>query len=113
MAFNIIAYRALRKLINGRVVLACAIFDDMSYREGAGAVDIIKRYALNSMREMPMDTLLGGGVQWMKEELVEAIMQDQDMNVEKFTCSRSSTPGRWPTLPSACPRRIDWQSTSG
>jgi len=83
-ALGEVTYRALRKLINGREVLACAIFDELSYREGAGAVDSIKRYALDSMREMPMDTLLAGGVQWMKEESVEAIMQDQDMDVDEF-----------------------------
>lgn len=83
-ALGEVTYRALRKLINRRAVLACAIFDELSYREGAGAVDSIKRYALDSMREMPMDTLLGGGVQWMKEESLEAIMQDQDMDVDEF-----------------------------
>jgi len=83
-ALGEVTYRALRKLINKRVVLSCAIFDELSYREGAGAVDSIKRYALDSMREMPMDTLLAGGVQWMKEESVEAIMQDQDMDVDEF-----------------------------
>ena len=36
------------------------------------------------MREMPMDTLLGGGVQWMKESAMEAIMQDQDLDVDEF-----------------------------
>ena len=83
-ALGEVTYRALRKLINKRAVLACAIFDELSYREGVGAVDSIKRYALDSMREMPMDTLLGGGVQWMKEESVEAVMQDQDMDVDEF-----------------------------
>lgn len=85
-ALGEVTYRALRKLINRHAVLACAIFDELSYRDGAGAhaVDSIKRYALDSMREMPMDTLLGGGVQWMKEESVEAIMQDQDMDVDEF-----------------------------
>jgi len=83
-ALGEVTYRALRKLINRRAVLACAIFDELSYREGAGPVDSIKRYALDSMREMPMDTLLGGGVQWMKEESLEAIMQDQDMDVDEF-----------------------------
>lgn len=85
-ALGEVTYRALRKLINKRAVLACAIFDELSYREGKKepAVDSIKRYALDTMREMPMDTLLGGGVQWMKEESVEAIMQDQDMDVDEF-----------------------------
>jgi len=83
-ALGEVTYRALRKLINRRAVLACAIFDELSYREGAGAVDSIKRYALDSMREMPCDTLLGGGVQWMKEESVEAIMMDQDMDVDEL-----------------------------
>ena len=79
-----VTYRAIRKLINRRVVLACAIFDELSYRKGHGAVDSIKRYALDLMRDMPMDTLLSGGVQWMKEESVESIMQDQDMDVDEF-----------------------------
>ncbi|KAL7542316.1 hypothetical protein ACHAWF_007150 [Thalassiosira exigua] len=83
-ALGEVTYRALRKLINRRPVLACAIFDELSIQEGAGAVDGIKRYALDCMREMPMDTLLGGGVQWMKEDSVEAIMQDQDMDVDEF-----------------------------
>ncbi|KAL9191492.1 hypothetical protein ACHAXT_001198 [Thalassiosira profunda] len=83
-ALGEVTYRALRKLINRRAVLACAIFDELSYRDGDGTVDSIKRYALDSMREMPMDTLLGGGVQWMKEAGVEAIMQDQDMDVDEF-----------------------------
>ena len=82
-ALGEVTYRALRKLINRRTVLACAIFDELP--EGAAeAVDSIKRYALDSMREMPMDTLLGGGVQWMKEGSLEAIMQDQDMDVDEF-----------------------------
>lgn len=73
-------YRAARKLINKRSVLACAIFDELSYREGSGnKVDSIKRYALDTMRDMPMDTLLAGGVQWMKDAAVEAIIKDQDM----------------------------------
>jgi hypothetical protein len=79
-----VTYRALRKLINRRVVLACAIFDELSYREGHGAVDSIKRYALELMRDFPMDTLLSGGVQWMKEESVEAIMRDQYIDVDEF-----------------------------
>ncbi|KAL3759420.1 hypothetical protein ACHAWU_000719 [Discostella pseudostelligera] len=83
-ALGEVTYRALRKLINRRAVLACAIFDELSYRKGNGAIDSIKRYALDTMRDMPMDTLLSGGVQWMKEESVEAIMQDQDMDVDEF-----------------------------
>ncbi|KAL3817013.1 hypothetical protein ACHAXA_002925 [Cyclostephanos tholiformis] len=75
---------ALRKLINQRVVLACAIFDELSYRRGLGTVDSIKRYALDSIRYMPMDSLLGGGVQWMKEESVEVIICDTDMDVDEF-----------------------------
>ncbi|KAL7427480.1 hypothetical protein ACHAXH_000628 [Discostella pseudostelligera] len=83
-ALGEVTYRALRKLINRRAVLACAIFDELSYREGKGAVDNIKRYALDTMRDMPMDTVLSGGVQWMKEESVEAIIRDQDMDVDEF-----------------------------
>jgi hypothetical protein len=83
-ALGEVTYRALRKLINRRAVLACAIFDELSYREGMGAVDNIKRYALDTMRDMPMDTVLSGGVQWMKEESVEAIIRDQDMDVDEF-----------------------------
>eukprot|EP00574_Skeletonema_japonicum_P011512 CAMPEP_0201716954 /NCGR_PEP_ID=MMETSP0593-20130828/2818_1 /ASSEMBLY_ACC=CAM_ASM_000672 /TAXON_ID=267983 /ORGANISM="Skeletonema japonicum, Strain CCMP2506" /LENGTH=684 /DNA_ID=CAMNT_0048206895 /DNA_START=169 /DNA_END=2223 /DNA_ORIENTATION=- len=85
-----VTYRAARKLINKRPVLACAIFDELSYREGRGGgpdgmgSDSIKRYALDTMREMPMDTLLCGGVQWMKEDSVESIMQDQDLDVDEF-----------------------------
>lgn len=84
-----VTYRAARKLINKRPVLACAIFDELSYRlgrRGKGGMepDSIKSYALDTMREMPMDTLLGGGVQWMKEDSVEAIMQDQDLDVDEF-----------------------------
>ncbi len=75
---------ALRKLINQRVVLACAIFDELSYRQGLGTVDSIKRYALDSIRDMPMDSLLGGGVQWMKEESVEVIICDTEMDVDEF-----------------------------
>ena len=75
---------ALRKLINQSVVLACAIFDELSYRQGPGTVDSVKRYALDSIRDMPMDTLLGGGVQWMKEDSVEVIIRDQDMDVDEF-----------------------------
>lgn len=83
-ALGEVTYRALRKLINSRVVLACAIFDELSHRPGAGAVDSIKRYAIDTLREMPMDTLLAGGVQWMKEESLEAVMRDQDMDVDEF-----------------------------
>ena len=89
-ALGELTYRAARKLINKRPVLACAIFDELSYREGRGgysggmALDSIKRYALDTMREMPMDTLLMGGVQWMKEDAVESIMQDQDLDVDEF-----------------------------
>ncbi|KAL3761381.1 hypothetical protein ACHAW5_004994 [Stephanodiscus triporus] len=75
---------ALRKLINQRAVLACAIFDELSIRQGPGTVDSIKRYALDSIRDMPMDTLLGGGVQWMKEESVEVIILDHEMDVDEF-----------------------------
>jgi len=79
-----VSYRALRKLINKRSVLACAIFDELSCREGLGNFDSIKRYALDTMRDMPMDTILAGGVQWMKESAVEAIIQDEDMDVDEF-----------------------------
>jgi hypothetical protein len=75
---------ALRKLINTRVVLACAAFDELSYQHGTGTVDSIKRYALDSIRDMPMDTLLAGGLQWMKEESVEAIILDEEMDVDEF-----------------------------
>jgi len=75
---------ALRKLINTRVVLACAAFDELSYQHGTGTVDGIKRYALDSIRDMPMDTLLAGGLQWMKEESVEAIILDEEMDVDEF-----------------------------
>ena len=78
-----LVYRTGRKLINKRPVLACAIFDELSFR-GLGVVDSLKRYALDTMREMPMETLLGGGVQWMKHESVEVIMQDQDLDVDEF-----------------------------
>ena len=74
----------MRKLINQRAVLACAIFDELSIDQGPGTVDSIKRYALDSIRDMPMDTLLGGGVQWMKEESVEVIILDQEMDVDEF-----------------------------
>jgi hypothetical protein len=89
-ALGEVTYRAARKLINKRPVLACAIFDELSYREGRGGgpggmgSDSIKCYALDTMREMPMDTLLCGGVQWMKEDSVESIMQDQDLDVDEF-----------------------------
>lgn len=66
-ALGEVTYRALRKLINRRAVLACAIFDELS-GAGAGVVDSIKRYSLDTMREMPMDTLLAGGVQCFKED---------------------------------------------
>lgn len=106
-ALGEVTYRALRKLINRRAVLACAIFDELSYRDGAGVVDSIKRYALDTMREMPMDTLLGGGVQWMKEESLEAIMQDQDMDVDEFYMFKilkawSSDTSQGDRLPVAC-----------
>ncbi|KAK1746417.1 hypothetical protein QTG54_003024 [Skeletonema marinoi] len=88
-ALGELTYRAARKLINKRPVLACAIFDELSFREGRGGPggmgsDSIKRYALDTMREMPMDTLLCGGVQWMTEDSVESIMQDQDLDVDEF-----------------------------
>jgi len=89
-ALGELTYRAARKLINKRPVLACAIFDELSFREGRGGgpggmgSDSIKRYALDTMREMPMDTLLCGGVQWMTEDSVESIMQDQDLDVDEF-----------------------------
>jgi hypothetical protein len=85
-ALGEVVYRAARTLINRRTVLACAVFDELSLRHGVGSVDstCIKRYALDTMREMPMDTLLGGGVQWMKEESVMSIMQDQDLDVDEF-----------------------------
>ena len=85
-ALGEVLYRAARKLINKRPVLACAIFDELTYRdEGVGmGADSIKRYALDTMREMPMDTLLCGGVKWMKVDAVESIMQDQDLDVDEF-----------------------------
>mmetsp|Transcript_12509 Transcript_12509/g.26637 ORF Transcript_12509/g.26637 Transcript_12509/m.26637 type:complete len:602 (+) Transcript_12509:210-2015(+) len=78
-----LVYRTGRKLINKRPVLACAVFDELSFR-GLGVVDSLKRYALDTMREMPCETLLGGGVQWMGEEAAEVIMQDQDLDVDEF-----------------------------
>mmetsp|Transcript_16738 Transcript_16738/g.35372 ORF Transcript_16738/g.35372 Transcript_16738/m.35372 type:complete len:1101 (+) Transcript_16738:261-3563(+) len=80
-----LTYRAARRVVNRRAVLACAIFDELSYREEIGpAENSIKRYALDTMREMPMDTLLDGGVRWMKEGSLEAVMRDQDMDVDEF-----------------------------
>ncbi|KAL7473091.1 hypothetical protein ACHAXS_013494 [Conticribra weissflogii] len=78
-----LVYRTGRKLINRRPVLACAVFDELSFR-GLGVVDSLKRYALDTIREMPCETLLGGGVQWMGEEAAEVIMQDQDLDVDEF-----------------------------
>jgi hypothetical protein len=83
-ALGEVSYRAARKLINRRAVLACAIFDELFSLDNAAGFDSIKGYALDTIREMPMDTLLGGGVQWMSENSVECIMQDQDMDVDEF-----------------------------
>ena len=83
-----LTYRALRKLVNRRPVLACAIFDELRgqgpSRYGVAKVDSIEQYALDTLREMPHDTLLAGGVQWMREAGAEAVMQDQDMEVDEF-----------------------------
>ena len=83
-ALGEVSYRATRKLINRRAVLACAIFDELSCLEGVAGFDSMKGYALDTIREMPMDTLLRGGVQWMNEASIESIMQDQDMDVDEF-----------------------------
>ncbi|KAL7482975.1 hypothetical protein ACHAW6_008621 [Cyclotella cf. meneghiniana] len=79
-----ISYKAARKLINRRVVLACAVFDELSSTECVGAFECIKLYALETIREMPMDTLLCGGVQWMNADSLNCIMQDQDIDVDEF-----------------------------
>ena len=76
-----VSYKAARKLINRRAVLACAVFDELSSLKEAVGFDCIKGYALDTIRDMPMDTLLGGGVQWMKEESLEHIMLDKDLDV--------------------------------
>ena len=83
-ALGEVAYRVTRKLINRRAVLACAIFDELSCLGGAAGVDSTKRYALETIREMPMDTLLNGGVQWMDENSLESIIQDNHMDVDEF-----------------------------
>jgi len=90
-ALGELTYRSLRKLVNKRAVLACAIFDELSLRgEGekgarpAAAADSIARYALDTLRVFPMDTLLAGGAQWMREAAVEAIIRDQDIEVDEF-----------------------------
>jgi ribosomal protein S12 len=83
-ALGEVAYRAARKLINRRAVLACAVFDELSALQGVAGFDNIKGYALDTIRDMPMDTLLRGGVQWMNETSIECIMQDQDMDVDEF-----------------------------
>ena len=83
-ALGEVSYRAARKLINKRAVLACAVFDELSCLNGVAGFDSIKGYALDTIREMPMDTLLGGGVQWMNEASLECIMQDQDIDVDEF-----------------------------
>ena len=83
-ALGEISYGVARKLINRRAVLACAVFDELSCLDGAAGVDSIKRYALDTIREMPMDTLLNGGVQWMDEKSLECIIQDNHMDVDEF-----------------------------
>ncbi|KAL3800843.1 hypothetical protein HJC23_001680 [Cyclotella cryptica] len=83
-ALGEVSYKAARKLINRRAVLACAVFDELSCVDGIAAFECIKHYALDTIREMPMDTLLCGGVQWMKAESLNCIMQDQDMDVDEF-----------------------------
>jgi hypothetical protein len=83
-ALGEVSYRAARKLMNRRAVLACAVFDELSCLGGAAGFDSIRGYALDTIREMPMDTLLAGGVQWMSEHSIECIMQDQDLDVDEF-----------------------------
>lgn len=83
-ALGEVSYRAARKLINRRTVLACAVFDELSCLDGVAGFDSIKGYALDTIREMPMDTLLAGGVQWMSEHSIDCIMQDHDMDVDEF-----------------------------
>ena len=83
-ALGEVSYRAARKLINKCAVLACAVFDELSCLNGVSGLDSIKGYAIDTIREMPMDTLLGGGVQWMNEASLECIMQDQDIDVDEF-----------------------------
>lgn len=93
-ALGELTYRALRKLVNKRAVLACAIFDELRVRGEGGAgsgapqrvvpVDSIEQYALDTLRELPMDTLLAGGGHWMREAAVEAIMLDHDIEVDEF-----------------------------
>lgn len=47
--------------------------------------DELKAYALDYLRDSPMTTLLSGGTDYLTKESIEAIICDQDMDVDEHT----------------------------
>lgn len=91
------ADRMARRMINRAPPLACAAFDEcmMLERLDEGedqhqhtAHDELKEYALNYLRESPLETMMAGGTEYLSVESIKAIIGDHDMDVDEQTMFR-------------------------
>lgn len=87
------AYRTARRLMNKKPSLVCAAFDECSVsakRLGPGysmpsSHDELNAYVLDYLRDSPLTTLLAGGTKFLNVASIEAIICDQDMDVDEHT----------------------------
>lgn len=87
------AYRTARLFMNKMPRLVCAAFDECNVSTKllspkyclSSSLDELKAYTLYYMRESPLTTLLSGGTVFLNAESIEAIICDQDMDVDEHT----------------------------
>eukprot|EP00579_Thalassiosira_antarctica_P008185 CAMPEP_0201901438 /NCGR_PEP_ID=MMETSP0902-20130614/54273_1 /ASSEMBLY_ACC=CAM_ASM_000551 /TAXON_ID=420261 /ORGANISM="Thalassiosira antarctica, Strain CCMP982" /LENGTH=699 /DNA_ID=CAMNT_0048435369 /DNA_START=73 /DNA_END=2172 /DNA_ORIENTATION=- len=97
------AYRTARRLMNKDPSLVCAAFDECNVMlanaesennwgmtMGKQNYDDLKAYALDYLRESPMDTIMGPGegVMFLSSASIKAIVSDQEMDVDEYSMWR-------------------------
>mmetsp|Transcript_1162 Transcript_1162/g.2436 ORF Transcript_1162/g.2436 Transcript_1162/m.2436 type:complete len:587 (-) Transcript_1162:113-1873(-) len=87
------AYRTARRLMNKTPRLVCAAFDECSVSKKLlppryslpSSHDELEAYVLAYLRDSPLTTLLAGGTVFLSDASMEAIICDQDMDVDEHT----------------------------
>lgn len=88
------ADRVARLLMNKLPRLVCAAFDEciagskrlpLERRMSSTMYDGLMEYALEYLRDSPLTTLLDGGTIYLNDQSMEAIICDQDMDVDEHT----------------------------
>jgi len=87
------AYTTARRLVNTKPSLVCAAFDECLVSTKILALkfslpssrDELHAYVLDYLRDSPLTTLLAGGTDFLDVASIEAIICDQDMDVDEHT----------------------------